>query len=73
MRAARLSRGMTLLALARECERRGAPLSEGHASRIERGFAIPRPGLRVALADVLALDPLTLKPLVADAVTADRA
>jgi transcriptional regulator with XRE-family HTH domain len=55
---ARLGLGMTLAAVAVECTRRGAPVSEGQLSRIERGVFNPRPKLRAVLAELLGLDPV---------------
>lgn len=53
---ARLALGMTLAEVADECTKRGAPVSEGHVSRLERGIFNPRPKLRAVLAEVLGLD-----------------
>ncbi|WP_329520552.1 hypothetical protein [Spirillospora sp. NBC_01491] len=53
---ARLTLGLTLLEVAAECTRRGAPVSEGQMSRIDRGQQVPRPKLRAVLAAVLDLD-----------------
>lgn len=47
---------MTLLQVAEECTARGVPLSEGQASRIERGHAAGRPETRAVLAEILGLD-----------------
>jgi transcriptional regulator with XRE-family HTH domain len=56
---ARLTKGLTLLELAAECTARGAPVSEGQMSRIDRGQMVPRPKLRSVLAEVLDLDVVT--------------
>jgi transcriptional regulator with XRE-family HTH domain len=53
---ARLRLGKTLAGVAAECTERGAPVSEGQLSRIERGLFNPRPKLRAVLAEVLGLD-----------------
>lgn len=53
---ARLKLGKTLAGVAAECTERGASVSEGQLSRIERGIFNPRPQLRAVLADVLGLD-----------------
>lgn len=63
MEAARLSRGLTLEALAQRCTRAGAPVSRPHLGRIVSGKATPRPELRLTLAVLLDLDPVTLRPL----------
>lgn len=57
MRKARIRLGLTLAQLANRCTERGVPLSEGWVSRIERGHASGSPEVRVALAEVLGLDP----------------
>jgi transcriptional regulator with XRE-family HTH domain len=54
-----MRRGLTLAQLAQECTRRGTPLSESQASRIERREAAGRPATRKVIADVLGLDPST--------------
>lgn len=46
---------MTLLEVAEECTKRGAPISEAQISRIERG-AVPRPALRAVLAEFFGLN-----------------
>jgi transcriptional regulator with XRE-family HTH domain len=56
MRKARIRLGMTLAQVAEECTRRGTPLSEAQASRIERGHFAGRPETRAVLAEVLDLD-----------------
>lgn len=56
VRRARLRLGLTLLELAEECAKRGASVSEGQMSRIERGEHTPRPRLRRVLAEVLDID-----------------
>lgn len=56
MRKARIRLGLTLSQVAERCTQLGVPLSEGQASRIERGHAAGRPETRAALANVLGLD-----------------
>lgn len=55
IRDQRIRQGLTLSELAAKCTAAGAPLSESHLSRIERG-AVPRPRLRATLARLLDLD-----------------
>lgn len=55
-RAARLRRGWTLRELAGHCAAKGVKVDHGQIARIERGEAVPRPGLRAVLADLLDLD-----------------
>ncbi|MDL4812724.1 helix-turn-helix domain-containing protein [Actinomadura opuntiae] len=55
MAIARSRKGLTLEELADLCGQKGAPISKGQLSRIERG-AVPRPALRKVLAEILELD-----------------
>ncbi|GAA3222970.1 hypothetical protein [Actinocorallia longicatena] len=56
---ARIRLGLTLLQVAQQCAERGEPVSEAQMSRIDRGLAVPQPGLRSVLADLLGLDAFT--------------
>lgn len=51
----RIRRGWTQEALAEQCTARGAQVSRAAISQIERG-AVPRPQLRVVLAELLDMD-----------------
>lgn len=56
MMRSRLGLGLTQQALADECEKQGAPVTDSQISKIERGLWTPRPKLRRVLADILELD-----------------
>lgn len=47
---------MTLQELAEKCAATGAPVGQSTLSRIERGMQVPRPRLRLVLAQLLDLD-----------------
>ncbi|NUP19029.1 MAG: helix-turn-helix domain-containing protein [Streptomyces sp.] len=63
LRRRRIGRGLTLVDLSTRCAEAGAPVSHAHLSKLERGHYTPRPRLRLALAQLLDLDPNTLTPL----------
>lgn len=58
MQAARLRKGLSLRALATECEQAGTKVSNSQLSKIERGLFAPQPELRATLAGLLDLDPI---------------
>jgi transcriptional regulator with XRE-family HTH domain len=60
MQAARLRKGLTLRQLSEACADAGQSVDFGQLGRIERGEAVPRPALRVVIAQVLEIDPLEL-------------
>lgn len=56
LRELRLRRGWTQEDLARECTAKGAPVSRAAIGYIERHGRVPRPKLRLALAQIFDLD-----------------
>lgn len=55
VRARRLELGLTMARLAERCAAEGTKVSASEISRIERRIHIPRPALRLALAEVLGI------------------
>ncbi|HCA87538.1 MAG TPA: hypothetical protein DEQ61_19965 [Streptomyces sp.] len=62
LRRQRLQLGLTLRALAEKCATEGAPVSNSHLSKIERGLYCPSPRLRAVLAHVLEIDVMDFEP-----------
>lgn len=54
-RQRRIQRGWTLQQLAEQCAAAGVPTAVSNLYRIETGTQVPRPGLRVVLAQLLEL------------------
>lgn len=52
----RIQRGWTLSELAEQCAAKGVPTSISNLHRIQSGTQVPRPRLRVVLAELLELD-----------------
>lgn len=62
----RLERGWTLNQLAEQCSKAGSPTAVSNLHRIESGTQVPRPGLRVVLANLLDLKIEDFEPQGAD-------
>lgn len=56
LRAKRIERGWSLSQLAQQCAAEGVPTAVSNLHRIELGGQVPRPGLRLVLANLLDLD-----------------
>lgn len=52
----RLRKGLTLRQLADQCAAKDVPVDFGQLGKIERGESVPRPALRLVLAELLELD-----------------